>query len=110
MQRQRMATPLRIRVTPSGSSPVRVSRGTAKAGCVRLAGPASFRPEGRGRPGTHRSLTFGSIFFGMLLTLLDSNRSGIKPGAPQFGYPMALALMLVMGVGLYLAFKRRGWL
>ncbi|WP_415836688.1 tyrosine-type recombinase/integrase, partial [Nocardioides marinus] len=30
---------------------------------------------------THLAFTAGSIFFGMLLILLDSNRSGIKPGA-----------------------------
>jgi magnesium transporter len=28
----------------------------------------------------------------------------------RYGYPMALALMLLMGVGLYVVFKRRGWL
>lgn len=28
----------------------------------------------------------------------------------RFGYPMALALMLLMGVVLYTVFKRRGWL
>ncbi|PCE16120.1 transporter [Microbacterium sp. SZ1] len=27
-----------------------------------------------------------------------------------FGYPMAIGLMLAMGVGLYVAFKRKGWL
>jgi magnesium transporter len=27
-----------------------------------------------------------------------------------FGYPFAIGLMIVIGVGLYLAFKRRGWL
>ncbi len=27
-----------------------------------------------------------------------------------FGYPFALALMLVVSAWLYLAFKRRGWL
>ena len=26
------------------------------------------------------------------------------------GYPFALALMVLLGVGLYLTFKRRGWL
>lgn len=26
------------------------------------------------------------------------------------GYPMAIGLMLAMGVGLYAAFKRKGWL
>lgn len=26
------------------------------------------------------------------------------------GYPFALGLMLLMGVGLYVAFKRRNWL
>jgi magnesium transporter len=28
----------------------------------------------------------------------------------EFGYPFALALMLALGVGLYFAFKSRGWL
>jgi magnesium transporter len=28
----------------------------------------------------------------------------------RFGYPYALSLMVVMGVGLYVIFKRRGWL
>lgn len=28
----------------------------------------------------------------------------------RYGYPMAIALMLLMGLGLYLVFKRRGWL
>jgi magnesium transporter len=28
----------------------------------------------------------------------------------RYGYPMALGLMLLMGVGLYVVFKRRGWL
>ena len=27
-----------------------------------------------------------------------------------FGYPMAIGLMLAMGVGLFIAFKRKGWL
>jgi magnesium transporter len=27
-----------------------------------------------------------------------------------FGYPFAIALMIVIGVALYLAFKRRNWL
>ena len=27
-----------------------------------------------------------------------------------FGYPMAVLLMVAMGVGLYAAFKRKGWL
>jgi magnesium transporter len=26
------------------------------------------------------------------------------------GYPFALALMVLLGIGLYLTFKRRGWL
>lgn len=28
----------------------------------------------------------------------------------RFGYPFALALMAAVAVGLYVAFKRRGWL
>ena len=28
----------------------------------------------------------------------------------HYGYPMAIGLMLLMGLGLYLVFKRRGWL
>ena len=28
----------------------------------------------------------------------------------RFGYPMAIAMMLMMGLGLYTVFKRRGWL
>lgn len=28
----------------------------------------------------------------------------------RYGYPMAIGLMLLMGLGLYLVFKRRGWL
>jgi magnesium transporter len=28
----------------------------------------------------------------------------------SLGYPFALTLMLGMGVGLYVAFRRRGWL
>jgi hypothetical protein len=28
----------------------------------------------------------------------------------RYGYPMAIALMLLMGLGLHTAFKRRGWL
>ena len=28
----------------------------------------------------------------------------------EYGYPMAIALMVLMGVALYLVFKRRGWL
>ena len=28
----------------------------------------------------------------------------------RVGYPMALGLMLLMGIGLYVVFKRRGWL
>jgi magnesium transporter len=28
----------------------------------------------------------------------------------MLGYPMALGLMLAMGLGLYAAFKRKGWL
>jgi magnesium transporter len=27
-----------------------------------------------------------------------------------FGYPMAIGLMLLLGLVLYLIFKRRGWL
>ena len=27
-----------------------------------------------------------------------------------FGYPFAMGLMLLLGVGLYVAFKRRDWL
>lgn len=27
-----------------------------------------------------------------------------------WGYPMAIGLMLAMGVGLYAVFKRKGWL
>jgi hypothetical protein len=32
---------------------------------------------------TARAFSSGSIFFGVVLILLDSNRSGIKPGALQ---------------------------
>lgn len=32
---------------------------------------------------TARAFSCGLIFFGMLLILLDSNRSGVKPGALQ---------------------------
>jgi magnesium transporter len=28
----------------------------------------------------------------------------------EYGYPFALGLMLAMGIGLYVAFKRRDWL
>ena len=28
----------------------------------------------------------------------------------ELGYPFALALMVLVGVGLYLLFKRRGWI
>jgi magnesium transporter len=28
----------------------------------------------------------------------------------RFGYPYALVLMLLLGLGLYAIFKRRGWL
>ena len=28
----------------------------------------------------------------------------------QLGYPMALGLMVLLGIGLYVVFKRRGWI
>jgi magnesium transporter len=28
----------------------------------------------------------------------------------QLGYPLSILLMLLLGVGLYAIFKRRGWL
>ena len=43
-------------------------------------------------------------------TIYGMNFEHIPELGWEFGYPFALALMLVLGVALYGLFKRRGWL
>lgn len=56
--------------------------------------------------------SWAAILFAPTLvgTVYGMNFSTMPELEWQFGYPMALGLMLLMGAVLYWAFKRRGWL
>ncbi len=46
----------------------------------------------------------------LVASIYGMNFEGMPELGWQFGYPMALVMMVVAGVGPYLFFKRRGWL
>jgi hypothetical protein len=48
---------------------------------------------------TARAFSSSSIFLGMVLILLDSNRSGIKPGALQVAACVARLVVAVRAAG-----------
>ncbi len=56
--------------------------------------------------------SWAAILFAPTLvgTIYGMNFSSMPELEWRFGYPMAIAMMLAMGLGLYLVFKRRGWL
>ena len=59
-----------------------------------------------------RISSWAAILFAptLIASIYGMNFEHMPELAWVLGYPFALALMVLLGIGLYVTFKRRGWL